>query len=481
MSYETVIGLEVHAQLKTNSKLFSGSAIHFGAAPNSQTSFIDAGLPGTLPALNRQAVIMAIQFGLAVGAEINPRSIFARKNYFYPDLPKGYQISQHEHPIVAHGKLDIELKQGEVKTIAIARAHLEEDAGKSVHDAHPSYTGIDLNRAGTPLLEIVTEPCLYSSEEAIAYLKTIHQLVKFLGICDGNMQEGSFRCDVNISLRPSGSSTLGTRTELKNLNSFRFIEKAIAYEEMRHADLLSQGQTITQETRLFCPDREITVLMRSKENENDYRYFPDPDLAPVCIDEALMHEARSTMAALPQAIKASLKLSAHFTDEDIHFLLSTKANYDYFSHVKQHCLADEKILVNWLKGAYSRALNDRNLTFEKPPVAANDLATLLNALADKKISNSMAKEIFQALWDTKTPIATLLAQDSFQPLNDDGLLINLIESLMHNFPQQVNEYQAGKEQLLGFFVGKIMKETQGKASPEHVNHLLKVHLGPSEK
>src|SRR3990167_2561995 len=476
MSYETVIGLEVHAQLKTKSKLFSGSATRFGAAPNSQTSFIDAALPGTLPTLNRQAVIMAIQFGLAVNATINPRSIFARKNYFYPDLPKGYQISQHEHPIVADGKLDIELGNGDIKIIAIARAHLEEDAGKSVHDAHHTYTGIDLNRAGTPLLEIVTEPCLYSSEEAIAYLKTIHQLLKFLGICDGNMQEGSFRCDVNISLRPTGSTTLGTRTELKNLNSFRFIEKAIAYEEARHADLLSQGTQITQETRLFCPDREITVLMRSKENENDYRYFPDPDLPPVCIDVALLHEAKTSMPALPQAIKESLKSTAHLANDDIQFLLNNKATYDYFMAVKHQCLADEKILVNWLKGTYSRALNDNALSFENPPIKASDLATLLNALADKTISNSMAKDIFQELWQTKTPIADILAKDSFKPLDNDTLLINLVESLITNFPEQVNEYRAGKVQLLGFFVGKIMKETQGKADPPRVSKLLKEHL-----
>ena len=476
MSYETVIGLEVHAQLKTKSKLFSGSATRFGAAPNSQTSFIDAALPGTLPTLNRQAVIMAIQFGLAVDATINPQSIFARKNYFYPDLPKGYQISQHEHPIVAHGKLDIELNQGEIKTIAIARAHLEEDAGKSIHDAHHTDTGIDLNRAGTPLLEIVTEPCLYSSEEAIAYLKTIHQLVKFLGICDGNMQEGSFRCDVNISLRPVGSKLLGTRTELKNLNSFRFIEKAIAYEQMRHTDLLSQGVPLIQETRLFCPDREITILMRSKENENDYRYFPDPDLAPVCIDAALLHEAQATMPALPQAIKESLKSSAHLAHDDIQFLLNSKATYDYFMAIKQRCFADEKTIVNWLKGAYSRALNDHALSFENPPVKASDLAVLLNVLADKTISNSMAKDIFHELWETKTPIADILAKDSFKPLQNDTLLTNLVESLIANSPVQVNEYRAGKAQLLGFFVGKIMKETQGKANPERVNALLKARL-----
>ena len=476
MQYETVIGLEVHAQLKTHSKLFSGAAIDFGRASNSQTSFIDAGLPGTLPALNRQAVILAIQFGTAIGATINPRSIFARKNYFYPDLPKGYQISQYEHPILSHGKLHIELNNGEQKTIAIARAHLEEDAGKSIHDAHHTKTGIDLNRAGTPLLEIVTEPCLYSSEEAIAYLKTIHQLVKFLGICDGNMQEGSFRCDVNLSLRPKGSPTLGTRTELKNLNSFRFIEKAIAYEEARHADILSQGKKITQETRLFCPDREITLVMRSKENENDYRYFPDPDLAPVCIDDALLQEAQAAMPALPNAIKESLRSTTHLTEEDIQFLLSEKANYDYFLQVKQHCLADEKTIVNWLKGSFSRALNDHALSFENPPIAARDLAILLNALTEKQISNTLAKDIFQELWDTQTPIATILQKDAYKPLNDEASLVTLIESMLKSFPQQVKEYHAGKTQLLVFFVGKIMKETQGKADPARVNELLKEHL-----
>ncbi len=481
MTYETVLGLEIHAQLKTKSKLFSGSATHFGATPNSQTSFIDAGLPGTLPVLNRQAVIMAIQFGLAIGAQINPRSIFARKNYFYPDLPKGYQISQYEHPLVAHGKLDIELHHGQLKTIAIARAHLEEDAGKSIHDKHSTYTGIDLNRAGTPLLEIVTEPCLYSSEEAILYLKTIHQLVKFLDICDGNMQEGSFRCDVNISLRPTGSTTLGTRTELKNLNSFRFIEKAIAYEEMRHADLLSRGEKITQETRLFCPDREITVLMRSKESENDYRYFPDPDLAPINIDETLLQEARTTMPALPQTIKETLKSTTHLTQEDIQFLLNSKATYDYFMQTKQHCLADEKIIMNWLKGSYSRALNENHLSFENPRVSAIELAALLNALHEQRISNSMAKDLFRELWDTQTPIATLLAKNSFQKPHDDNVLMALIESLIQGFPEQVKEYHAGKTQLLGFFVGNIMKEARGRANPERVKDLLKTHLEQDAK
>ena len=476
MTYETVIGLEVHAQLKTQSKLFSGAANHFGASPNSQACFIDAGFPGTLPTLNRQAVLLAIQFGLAINATINPHSVFARKNYFYPDLPKGYQISQYEKPIVSNGKLDIKLCDGTYKIIDIARAHLEEDAGKSIHDAHSQYTGIDLNRAGTPLLEIVTEPCLYSAEEAIAYLKTIHQLVKFLGICDGNMQEGSFRCDVNLSLRPIGSKTLGTRTELKNLNSFRFIEKAIAYEEARHADLLDQGQKVIQETRLYCPDREKTIPMRGKENENDYRYFPDPDLAPVIIEELLLQEARATMPLLPQAIEESLRTAGNLSDDDIHFILSAKSIFDYFTQLKQHTIADEKSIVNWLKGPYSAALNDNGLSFDNAPVAASELGVLLDALHDKTISNNIAKDIFKQAWETKNPIPSILSQDAFKPLDNEEFLVKVIESLIQRFPEQVAEYRGGKDKLWGFFVGHVMKETKGKANPTQVNALLKRFL-----
>lgn len=330
MEWDTVIGLEVHAQLKTKSKLFSGASTAFGATPNSQTSFIDAGLPGVLPVLNEQAIIMAIQFGLAIHGTINDLSVFERKNYFYPDLPKGYQISQYQKPIVTNGYLNIQLGNNLEKTVHIARAHLEEDAGKSLHDAHTDYTGIDLNRAGTPLLEIVTTPCLHSAEEAINYLKTLHQLVRFLGICDGNMQEGSFRCDVNLSIKPKGSSVLGTRTELKNLNSFRFIEKAIAFEQARHQDILESGLSVIQETRLYNPDNNTTQAMRGKENENDYRYFPDPDLLPIHIDKEQIEAIKNNLPDLPEAISKELKNTPSLNDEDINFILSSPDTYQYY-------------------------------------------------------------------------------------------------------------------------------------------------------
>ncbi|MBA2710415.1 MAG: Asp-tRNA(Asn)/Glu-tRNA(Gln) amidotransferase subunit GatB [Tatlockia sp.] len=476
MEWDTVIGLEVHAQLKTKSKLFSGSAANFGANANTQTSYIDAGFPGTLPVLNQQAVKMAIQFGLAINAEINNNSYFERKNYFYPDLPKGYQISQFQRPIVANGRLKIELKDDKTKEVEILRAHLEEDAGKSLHEAHADHTGIDLNRAGTPLLEIVTTPCLNSSEEALSYLKTLHLLVRFLGICDGNMQEGSFRCDVNISLKPKGSKQLGVRTELKNLNSFRFIEKAIAYEENRHKELLESGKQIQQETRLYCPDSNSTQTMRSKENENDYRYFPDPDLLPIEIKAEDLQKIKGQMPLLPEAIKEQFKENRRLNPDDIQFLLSSKATYDYFVDLKKISVADEKLIINWLKGNYAAALNDANLDFENPPLPVADFAPLLDYLSDQRISGSIAKQIFTKLWAGEGSVDSIIAKEGYAQVSDESEIVQLINDLIKRHPQQVADYRAGKEKLLAFFVGQIMKETQGTANPEKINILLRTHL-----
>ncbi|MBA2652487.1 MAG: Asp-tRNA(Asn)/Glu-tRNA(Gln) amidotransferase subunit GatB [Tatlockia sp.] len=476
MAWDTVIGLEVHAQLKTKSKLFSGAPITFGAAPNSQTCFIDAGFPGTLPVLNQQAVFMAIQFGFAINAEINDNSYFERKNYFYPDLPKGYQISQFQRAIVTNGHLKIELNDGSEKEVEILRAHLEEDAGKSLHEAHRQHTGIDLNRAGTPLLEIVTTPCLFSSDEAIAYLKNLHRLVRFLGICDGNMQEGSFRCDVNISLKPKGSNQLGTRTELKNLNSFRFIEKAIAYEQARQIDLLESGQKISQETRLYCPDSNTTQLMRSKENENDYRYFPDPDLLPIHLDAKVLQQIKESMPILPEAIKQMLLQNGRLNNEDLQFLLSSPANYDFFNELKKLSTADEKTIINWLKGSFAAALNEAQLGFENSPLSASTFAPILNYLGEQKISGTIAKQIFTKLWAGEGSVDEIIQKEGYLQTNDQEELDSLIQALIKLYPEQAAEYSAGKEKLLGFFVGQLMKDTKGRANPEQLSCLVKRYL-----
>ena len=471
MIWETVIGLEVHAQLKTKSKLFSGAATAYGAHPNSQTSYIDAGLPGVLPVLNQQAVHMAIKFGLAIHAEINDLSYFERKNYFYPDLPKGYQISQFQRPIVGNGYLEIEGG----RQIHIVRAHLEEDAGKSLHETHSSHTGIDLNRAGTPLLEIVTAPCLSSASEVIHYLKTLHQLLRFLDICDGNMQEGSFRCDVNLSLKPKGQVPLGIRTELKNLNSFRYIEKAIYHEQQRHQEILEGGGTISQETRFYCPNTDSTDVLRSKENENDYRYFPDPDLLPIKISEKDKLAIQSIMPPLPAVIKQRLQQTDGLNDDLIEFLLSTPATFKFYDEVKQVSLANPNLIVNWLKGAYTAALNERGLTFEKPPIAAKDLADLLNQLNDKRISTQAAKVIFAALLTGNQSVNDLINASNNQQ-EDTQLIETIISSTIEKHPEQAADYRAGKEKLLSFFVGQVMKQMKGQADPAEINRLLRKFL-----
>lgn len=476
MEWDTVIGLEVHAQLKTKSKLFSGASTAFGAAANSQSCFIDAGFPGVLPVLNQEAVTMAIQFGLAVQADINDQSVFERKNYFYPDLPKGYQISQFQKPIVSNGKLTITLDDGREKNVVIERAHLEEDAGKSLHGVQHGLSGIDLNRAGTPLLEIVTTPCLHSSQETVKYLRALHQLVQFLGICDGNMQEGSFRCDVNLSLKPKGATVLGTRTELKNLNSFRFIEKAIAYEQIRHQDLLESGQKIIQETRLYNPDTNSTHPMREKENENDYRYFPDPDLLPVQITRFHIAEIKSNLPDLPRKIYAQLKEIPNLKEEDIHFILSAPAIYQFYKEIKALSQAPEKMIVNWLKGQYAAALNEDNLSFENPRVSAKLMAELLNKIHNEAISLTNARSIFALLWAGEHDIDAIITREGYQKVDDSAALEEMIVKLIQQFPEQTAEYRAGKERLLAFFVGQIMKQTKGQANPESINTLLKKHL-----
>ncbi len=477
MEWDTVIGLEVHAQLKTQSKLFSGASTAYGASPNSQTCFVDAGLPGVLPVLNQQAVVMAIRFGLAIDADINDLSVFERKNYFYPDLPKGYQISQFQKPIVSNGQLKINLDDGSEKEVKIIRAHLEEDAGKSLHEMHSEYTGIDLNRAGTPLLEIVTAPCLYSIEEAIKYLKALHQLVRFLGICDGNMQEGSFRCDVNLSLKPKGSSVLGTRTELKNLNSFRYIEKAIAFEQARHQDLLENGESIIQETRLYNPDTDSTHTMREKENENDYRYFPDPDLLPIQITSEQIAEIKSNLPALPEKIYSELQHIPALNDEDFNFILSSPAAYHFYKEIKVSTKASDKIIINWLKGQYAAALNEQQLTFDaKLPISAKTMANLLDKLHDNAISSNIAKNIFTNLWNGEDDIDAIIQREGYQQMNNSAALEEMVVNVIQQYPAQTTEYKAGKEKLLAFFVGQIMKQTKGQANPEQITTLLKKHL-----
>lgn len=476
MEWDTVIGLEVHVQLKTKSKLFSGASTAFGSAPNTQTCLIDAGLPGVLPVLNQEAVTMAIQFGLAVHADINDQSIFERKNYFYPDLPKGYQISQFQKPIVSNGALKITLDDDSEREVEIVRAHLEEDAGKSLHGVQQGFSGIDLNRAGTPLLEIVTAPCLSSAQEAISYLRTLHQLVQFLGICDGNMQEGSFRCDVNLSLKPKGSPVLGTRTELKNLNSFRYIEKAIAYEEARHQDLLECGEKIIQETRLYNPDTNSTHTLREKENENDYRYFPDPDLLPIQITRYQIAEIKRQLPDLPGKIRAQLSQIPNLKGDDIDFLLSAPAIYHFYKDIKTMSQAAEKVIVNWLKGQYAAALNNEHLSFESPRVSAKTMAQLLDKLHEESISLTNARSLFTLLWAGEEDIDALIEREGYHKVDDTAGLEEMIASLLLQFPEQTAEYRAGKERLLAFFVGQIMKQTKGQANPELINTLLKKHL-----
>ncbi|HXW10783.1 MAG TPA: Asp-tRNA(Asn)/Glu-tRNA(Gln) amidotransferase subunit GatB [Steroidobacteraceae bacterium] len=476
MNWETVIGLEIHAQLATRSKIFSGSSTAFGAEPNTQANLVDLGYPGVLPVLNREAVRMAVRFGLATGAKISRRSVFARKNYFYPDLPKGYQISQYERPVVEDGSLDVMLDDGSRKTIGITRAHLEEDAGKSLHEDFHGLSGIDLNRAGTPLLEIVSEPDLRSAREAVAYMKKIHTLVRYLDICDGNMQEGSFRCDANVSVRPVGQAEFGTRAEIKNLNSFRFVERAINYEVERQIELLENGGKVVQETRLYDPDKGETRSMRSKEEANDYRYFPDPDLLPLAIDEATIDEVRASMPELPDEKAARFVREHGLSDYDAGVLTASKELAQYYESVVARLGSQPKLAANWVMGELSGALNRDNLEVTQSRVDAGALAGLLTRIVDSTISGKIAKDVFEAMWTDGLEADAIIDAKGLRQITDDAAIERAIDEVMARNPGQLAEYRAGKDKLFGFFVGQVMKATGGKANPGQLNELLKRKL-----
>ena len=476
MKWEMVIGIETHAQLSTRSKIFSGAATAFGAAPNTQASAVDIALPGVLPVLNRGAVERAIRFGLAVGAHVNRRSVFARKNYFYPDLPKGYQISQYELPIVAGGAIAIPVADGE-KTVHLTRAHLEEDAGKSLHEDFHGASGIDLNRAGTPLLEIVSEPDLRSAQEAVAYAKALHALVRWIDICDGNMQEGSFRCDANVSVRPLGSQTLGTRCEIKNLNSFRFLERAIEYEVRRQIEILEDGGTIVQETRLYDPARDETRALRTKEDAHDYRYFPDPDLLPLEVNEGWLEAVRAALPELPGAKRERFVTQYGLTVYDAAVLTSAREVADYFeAAVGDADAKTAKLCANWIAGGLSARLNDENLNIRSSRVKARDLRGLVERIADGTLSSKSAKDVFDAMWAGEGDADAVIAARGLQQISDTGEIERIVDSVIAAHPQQVADYRGGKEKAFNSLVGQVMKASRGKANPQQVNGILKRKL-----
>jgi aspartyl-tRNA(Asn)/glutamyl-tRNA(Gln) amidotransferase subunit B len=475
-AWESVIGLEIHAQLATRSKIFSGSATTYGAPPNAQASLVDLGYPGVLPVLNRDAVRMAVKLGLAINATIAPRSVFARKNYFYPDLPKGYQISQYELPVVAHGALDIVLEDGSSKRIGITRAHLEEDAGKSLHEGLPGLTGIDLNRAGTPLVEIVSEPEMRSAKEAVAYMKKVHTLVRYLEICDGNMQEGSFRCDANVSVRRSGTHKFGTRAEIKNLNSFRFVERAINYEVARQIELLESGGQVVQETRLYDPDKGETRSMRSKEEANDYRYFPDPDLLPLELDAAFVESVRASLPELPDQKAARFVSQYALSPYDAGVLTASRELGDYYEAVVKAAPGDAKLAANWVMGDLAAALNKENLEVSSGRLPAAALAGLLRRISDQTISGKIAKEVFESLWTQGTTADAVIEAKGLRQITDASAIERVIDEVMAKNPGQLADYRSGKDKLFGFFVGQVMKATGGKANPAQLNELLKRKL-----
>ncbi|MDH3337367.1 MAG: Asp-tRNA(Asn)/Glu-tRNA(Gln) amidotransferase subunit GatB [Gammaproteobacteria bacterium] len=475
-SWEVVIGLEIHAQLATKSKIFSGASTAYGAEPNTQACLVDLGYPGVLPVLNAEVVRMATKFGLAVNATVAKRSVFARKNYFYPDLPKGYQISQYELPIVEHGELFIVDADGNHKRIGITRAHLEEDAGKSIHEGLAKSSGIDLNRAGTPLLEIVSEPDLRSAKDAVAYMRKIHTLVRYLGISDGNMQEGSFRCDANVSVRPRGQEELGTRTEIKNLNSFRFVEKAINFEIDRQIEVIEDGGKVVQETRLYDSDKDETRPMRSKEEANDYRYFPDPDLLPVEIDAAYIEAVRESLPELPDAKQQRFAAEYGLKTDDAAILVSTRALADYFEAVVAATDASAQIVANWVIGDLIGALKRGGAGIEASNISAAELAGLLDRIADNTISGKIAKEVFEAMWAGEGSAAEIIDAKGLKQITDSSAIEAIVDQVIEANPGQVAEYKSGKEKLIGFFVGKVMKETGGKANPGQVNAILKDKL-----
>jgi aspartyl-tRNA(Asn)/glutamyl-tRNA(Gln) amidotransferase subunit B len=473
--WETVIGLEIHTQLATKSKIFSGAATAYGAEPNTQACAVDLGLPGVLPVLNEQAVMMAVKFGLAVEAEIAPYSVFARKNYFYPDLPKGYQISQFELPIVGNGHLDIDV-DGKTKRIGITRAHLEEDAGKSLHENFHGMSGIDLNRAGTPLLEIVSEPEMRSAKEAVAYMRKIHELVRYLGICDGNMQEGSFRCDANVSVRPLGQQQFGTRAEIKNINSFKFVEKAINHEVERQIELIERGGKVVQETRLYDSVKDETRSMRSKEEANDYRYFPDPDLLPVFISEEFKAQIKTQLPELPDTKKLRFKERYQLDDENAGILTASRQLADYFESVVKESSCEAKLCANWITGDLVAALNKAGLEITESPVNYHRLAGLLLRINDNTISGKIAKQVFDAMWSSTATADDIIAQKGLKQITDTGAIEIIIDKIIADNPEQVEQYLSGKDKVFAFFVGQVMKEMQGKANPAEVNKMLKAKL-----
>ena len=477
MTWETVIGLEIHAQLATASKIFSGASTKYGASANTQASLVDLGYPGVLPVVNGEAVKMAVKFGLATHCKIAHRSVFARKNYFYPDLPKGYQISQYELPIVHGGHVDVLLEDGSTRHVDIVRAHLEEDAGKSLHEDFAGMSGIDLNRAGTGLLEIVSAPDLRSAHEAGAYMRKVHALVRYLEICDGNMQEGSFRCDANVSVRRTGDTKLGTRTELKNLNSFRFVEKAIEIEAARQIELIEGGGKVTQETRLYDPDREETRPMRSKEEANDYRYFPDPDLLPIAVDDALIERVRATLPELPDAKRERFTSAYALPAYDAGVLTADKRLADYFEAVAKATKAAPKIAANWVIGELTAALNRSGVDIDASRVSAATLAALLDKIEAGTISGKIAKEVFEAVWNGEGSVDAVIEKRGLVQISDTAAIDKLVAEVIAANAAQVEQFRAGKQQVLGFLVGQVMKASKGKANPQQVNDALRKQIG----
>ncbi|MDT8425090.1 MAG: Asp-tRNA(Asn)/Glu-tRNA(Gln) amidotransferase subunit GatB [Methyloprofundus sp.] len=475
MQWETVIGLEIHTQLATKSKIFSGAATAYGAEPNTQACAVDLGLPGVLPVLNEDVVRMAVKFGLAIEAEIADISVFARKNYFYPDSPKGYQISQMDHPIVGIGHMDIEV-DGLTKRIGVTRAHLEEDAGKSLHADFHGLTGIDLNRAGTPLLEIVSEPDMRSAKEAIAYMRKIHELVQYLDISDGNMQEGSFRCDANVSVRPKGQIEFGTRTELKNINSFKFVEKAINIEVERQIEIIENGGKITQETRLYDADKNETRSMRSKEEANDYRYFPDPDLLPVFISDELRAQVKADLPELPQVKRQRFIAEYQLDAETAGILSSAKQLAHYFEALVKASGCDAKTCSNWVTGDLLGALNKQSLDINQSPISYERLAGLLQRITDNTISGKIAKQVFEAMLNSADSADAIIESQGLKQITDSGAIEAIIDKIIAKNPGQVEQYLSGKDKVFGFFVGQTMKESQGKANPGEVNKILQDKL-----
>jgi len=475
MNWEPVIGLELHVQLATKSKIFSGASTKFGAQPNAQACAVDLGLPGVLPVLNEQAVAMAVKFGLAIGAQINLHSIFDRKNYFYPDLPKGYQISQFETPVVGRGEIQLQMEDGSERTIGITRAHLEEDAGKSVHDLFPGKTGIDLNRTGTPLLEVVSEPDLRTAQEAATYFRQMHTLVRYLQICDGDLSQGSMRCDANVSVRPVGQEELGERTEIKNINSFRFVERAILYEIQRHIDVLEAGGTIERETRQYDADRDETRSMRGKELSADYRYFPDPDLLPLEFSQAFVDKIAADMPELPIARRERYQSELGLAANDAAWISRDPQIADYFDAVCAVC-GNARQSANWLMGELSAHLNRDDLDIGVSPVHADQLGTLIQRLDDNTLSSKTAKTLFEALWADGGEVDVLIESLGLKQMSDAGELQAIVDQVMADNPAQLEQLRGGKEKLLGFFVGQVMKLTQGKANPQQVNEMIRGRL-----